>query len=141
MGPKKGENGKYAITFPMGEKKLPGISVGDIGKCAFGIFKAGDKYNGKTGGISGEHLSGKEMADTLSKPLGEDVGYNDVPPEIYQSFGYPGADDLGKMFQFKRNFSDYLCNVRNIDESRSLNSSLPNFSDWLEQNKERIPME
>ncbi len=141
MGPKKGEDGKYTITFPMGDKKLSGISAGDIGKCVFGIFKAGDKYSGKTVGIAGEHLSGKEMADTLSKALGEDIGYNDVPPEVYRSFGFPGADDLGNMFQFKRDFSDYFCNVRNIDESRSLNPSLLNFSDWLEKNKERIPME
>jgi uncharacterized protein YbjT (DUF2867 family) len=32
MGPKKGSDGKLAITFPMGDKKLPGIAAEDIGK-------------------------------------------------------------------------------------------------------------
>ena len=31
-GPKKGPDGKLAITYPMGDKKLPGIAVEDIGK-------------------------------------------------------------------------------------------------------------
>ncbi|MDH3198247.1 MAG: NmrA family NAD(P)-binding protein, partial [Candidatus Krumholzibacteria bacterium] len=39
MGPKKGPDGKYAITMPMGEKKLPGIAAEDIGRCAYGVFK------------------------------------------------------------------------------------------------------
>jgi hypothetical protein len=33
MGPAKGPDGKLAITFPLGDKKLPGIAE-DIGKCA-----------------------------------------------------------------------------------------------------------
>ncbi len=39
MGPKPGQDGILAITLPMGDKKLPGIAAGDIGKCAYGIFK------------------------------------------------------------------------------------------------------
>jgi len=141
MGPQKGENGKYGITFPMGNKKLPGISAVDIGRCAMGIFKAGDKYNGKTVGIAGEHLTGEEMAAAFTNAIGKDVGYNDVPPEVYRTFGFPGADDLGNMFQFKHDFEEYFCGIRNVDESRSLNPSLASFSEWLEQNKDRIPME
>jgi uncharacterized protein YbjT (DUF2867 family) len=34
MGPQKGQDGKLAITFPLGDKKLPGIAAQDIGKCA-----------------------------------------------------------------------------------------------------------
>jgi hypothetical protein len=39
MGPKKGPDGRLAITLPMGDKKLPGIAGQDIGKCRLGIFK------------------------------------------------------------------------------------------------------
>ncbi|MCX6164791.1 MAG: NmrA/HSCARG family protein, partial [Ignavibacteriae bacterium] len=56
MGPKKGPDGKLSITIPMGDKKLPGIAAEDIGKCAYGIFKKGNEYIGKTVGIAGEHL-------------------------------------------------------------------------------------
>ena len=42
MGPKRGADGKLAIAFPMGDRKMAGIGSGDIGKCAYGIFKKGE---------------------------------------------------------------------------------------------------
>ncbi len=141
MGPKRGADGKLAITMPMGDRKLAAIAAEDIGRCAFGIFKRGNELIGKTVGIAGGHLSGGEMAAALTKALGREVGYNDVPPEVYRSFGFPGADDLGNMFQFKRDFNDYFCGARNLDFSRSLNPSLQDFNQWLARNKGRIPLE
>ncbi len=141
MGPKKGADGELAITFPMGDKKLPGIAAEDIGKCAYGIFKKGREFIGKTVGIAGEHLTGAQMAAAFTKALGQKVRYNDVPPEVYRSFGFPGADDLGNMFQFKRDFEQYFCGARNPDVARALNPSLQTFDRWLAQNKSRIPLE
>jgi uncharacterized protein YbjT (DUF2867 family) len=141
MGPKRGADGKLGITFPMGDKKLPGIASDDIGKCAYGIFKKGREFIGKTVGIAGEHLTGAQMAAALTKVLGQEVRYNDVPPEVYRSFGFPGADDLGNMFQFKRDFEQVFCGARNSDVARALNPSLQNFDRWLVQNKNRIPLE
>jgi uncharacterized protein YbjT (DUF2867 family) len=141
VGPKRGQDGKLAITFPMGDKKLPAIAVEDIGKCALGIFKAGDKYIGKKVGIAGEHLTGKEMATRISKVVGEEVVYNDVPPEVYRSFGFPGADDMGNMFQFKRDFEEYYTKSRDVELSRSLNPSLLSFSQWLDKYGKKIPVE
>ena len=141
MGPKKGPDGKLAITFPMDDKKLPGIAAEDIGKCAYGIFKKGDEFIGQTIGISGENLTGAQMAAIFTEVLGKEVRYNTVPPEVYRRFGFPGADDLGNMFQFKRDFEEYFCGVRNPDFARSLNPSLQNFKTWLTQNKDAIPLE
>ena len=141
MGPKKGPDGKLAITMPMGDKKLPGIAAEDIGRCAYGIFKNGNALIGKTVGIAGEHLTGAQMAAALTTALGQDVGYNDVPPEVYRSFGFPGAEDLGNMFQFKRDFEQYYCGARNVEFSRSLNPELQTFDRWLDQNKGLIPLE
>jgi uncharacterized protein YbjT (DUF2867 family) len=53
MGPKKGADGRLAITLPMGDKRLPGIAAEDIGKCALGIFKRGRELIGKTVSIAG----------------------------------------------------------------------------------------
>ena len=139
VGPKKGPDGKYAITFPMADKKLPGIAAEDIGRCAYGIFKRPDLIN-KTVGISGEQLTGAQLAGALSKHLGIEVGYNDVPPEVYRKFGFPGADDLGNMFQFKRDFNDYFCGARSVEFTRSLNPQLQNFNTWLTANKAKIPL-
>jgi len=141
MGPKKGPDGVLALSLPMGDKKLPGIAVEDIGKCAYGIFKKGSEYVGKSPGIAGEHLTGKQMAASLSKALGQEVRYNAVTPEAYRSFGFPGAEDLGNMFQFKRDFEEAYCGARSLELSRSLNPSLLTFDAWLDRNRGRIPLE
>jgi uncharacterized protein YbjT (DUF2867 family) len=141
MEPKRDETGVLAITFPMGEMKLPGIAAEDIGRCALGIFKGGRDYIGKTVGIAGGHPTGTEMADALSRALGERVNYNAVPADVYRSFDFPGADDLGNMFQFHRDFNAYFCGSRDLDESRKLNPSLQSFDEWLAKNKDRLPIQ
>ena len=141
MGPKKGPDGKLAITYPMGDKKLPGIAAEDIGKCVLGIFKKGREFIGKTVGIAGEHLTGAQMAAALTKALGQEVRYNDVSPEVYRSFGFPGAEDMGNMFQFKRDFQEVFCGARNPAVARALNPALQTFDTWLAHNKTLIPLE
>ena len=141
LGPKRGPDGKLAITFPMGDKKLPGIAAEDIGKTALAIFKRGGEYIGKTIAIAGEHLSGKEMADKMGRALDTEVKYNAVPADVYRSFGFPGADDLGNMFQFKRDFNELFCGARNLESARKLNPELQTFDKWLERHKDEIPVE
>jgi uncharacterized protein YbjT (DUF2867 family) len=140
MGPAAGPDGVLGITFPMGDKKLPGIAAEDIGKCAYGIFKAGPQYIGKRVGIAGEHLTGKEMAAAFTKVFGVEIRYNDVPPDVYRSFGFPGADDLGNMFQYKHDFNDAFCGARDVEVARKLNPELQTFAQWLAANKSRIPI-
>jgi len=140
-GPKKGPDGTLALTLPMDDKKLPGIAANDIGACAYGIFKKGPEYIGKTVGIAGEHLTGERMAASLTKALGREVRYNSVPPGVYRGFGFPGADDLGNMFQFKRDFNDAFCGARNVEVARSLYPGLQTFEQWLARNAGRIPLE
>lgn len=140
MGPKRGEDGKLTITFPMGDKKMAGIASADIGKCAYGIFKAGNPLIGKRIGIAGDQLTITEMAEALSKAIGEEVFYNEVTPEQYRSFGFPGADDLGNMFQFYRDFDEVCNNMRNVERSKDLNPDLQSFDTWLKENVSRIPL-
>jgi uncharacterized protein YbjT (DUF2867 family) len=140
MEPKKSPDGKFALTLPMADKKLPGIAAEDIGRCAYGIFKAGPEFIGRTVGIAGAHPTGTEMAAAFSKALRQDVGYNAVSPEVYRSFGFPGADDLGNMFQYKRDFEAEFCAARSLAFSKRLNPKLQSFGVWLERNKSRIPL-
>jgi uncharacterized protein YbjT (DUF2867 family) len=141
MGPKRDADGKLAFTLPMAEAKMPSIAAEDIGRCTYGLFKRGPDFRGKTVGIAGEHLTGAQMAATLSEAIGEEVRYNYVPPEAYRTFGFPGAEDLGNMFQFFRDFSDEWCSARSIEFSRSLNPQLQTFRAWLKENLARIPIE
>jgi len=140
MGPKKGPDGTLLFTMPMADKRLPGIAVEDIGKCALGIFKSGKEYIGKTVGIAGEHLTGEEMAVAMTRALGQAVRYNAVTPEQYRAFGFQGAEDLGNMFQFKRDFNEIFCGVRNPAVAKRLNPTLQTFNVWLQQNNSRIPL-
>ncbi len=140
MGPKKGADGKLAITLPMGKKKLAGIAAEDIGKTAYRIFEEGDEWLGKTVGISGGHLTGAQMAKSLTKALGQEIRYNEVTPAEFRAFGFPGSDDLGNMFQFFRDFEQDCCDARSISETKKLNPELLTFDRWLAGNKSQIPI-
>jgi uncharacterized protein YbjT (DUF2867 family) len=140
MGPQRGEDGALAITFPIADGRLPGMAAEDIGRTAFGVFKAGDAFIGKTVSIAGEHLSGADMAAALGEAIGEPVAYNAVSPEAYRGFGFPGAEDLGNMFQVISEFEAEYVGPRDIEATRRLNPELKSFRGWLVENKDRIPV-
>jgi len=139
MGPKKGEDGKLAFVLPMADKKMAGIAADDIGKCAYGVFKRSELI-GKTVGIAGDHTTGEQMAQELSRAIEQPVAYKYVPPEVYRTFGFPGADDLGNMFQYYRDFETEFCAARPLAFARELNPELQTFSQWLARNKTKIPL-
>ena len=141
MGPKRGADGKLAITFPMGNKKLSGIAAEDIGKCAYGIFKRGHELIGKRVGIAGEQIACNEMAQVLTKTLGKEVSYNEITPEQYRNLGFPGADDLGNMFQFFRDFEEDLSRTRDVKFTKELDPELKSFEKWVAENAELIPLD
>jgi hypothetical protein len=80
------------------------------------------------------------MAAALSEALGQPVVYNAVTPAAYRSFGFPGADDLGNMFQYKCDFESAYCGDRDLAVSRSLAPGLQTFAQWLAQHKSQIPL-
>ena len=141
MGPRKGADGKLTFALPMGDKKLPGIAAEDIGRCAYGVFKGGDKFIGQSIGVAGEHPTGAQMAASLGKAFGQPVGYYAMPFDDYRKLGFPGADDLGNMFQYKHDFEADFCGARSVEFSRSLNPALQNFDAWLAANQARIPIQ
>lgn len=140
IGPQRGPDGKLAITFPLANAAIPGIAADDIGKCAYGIFKLGDQAVGQSIGIAGAHLTGSEMASALSRTFAEPVTYNDVPADVYRSFPFEGADDLGNMYQFMRDFEDAFCGIRSVERSKALNPDLLTFDQWLARYGSRIPV-
>jgi uncharacterized protein YbjT (DUF2867 family) len=141
MGPKKAADGSLVFTLPMGEKKLSGIAVEDIGKCAYGIFKQGTGITGKTIGIAGGHLSGVEMAGAFARALKQDVDYQSMPFDDYRALDIPGADDLGNMFQFYHDFAEEFQQRRDVEYARTLNPDLQSFETWVQRNAGKIPVE
>jgi uncharacterized protein YbjT (DUF2867 family) len=141
LAPKKGDDGRYSWSFPMGNAKLAGIAAEDIGKAAYGIFKAGEPYFGKTVGIVSEKLTINEMGDKLTKALGIGaIQYNAVDADTYRGFKFPGADEMGNMFQVYRDFEKEILGARSVETTRALNPQLQSFDQWLTKNKSRIPV-
>lgn len=139
-GPQRMPDGSLAIINPMGDAKLPGIGVEDIGKSAFRIIAAGDRYIGETVGIAGEHLTGAEMAAAMSEAMGQPIGYYAMDADSYRALGFPGADDLGNMFQVKRDFNEDFVRPRSVEEARKLNPEMQDFRTWLGKNAGSIPI-
>ncbi len=140
MGPRAGDNGELTIAFPLGGVKLPGISAGDIGGCALGIFKEGTVNIGKRIGIAGESLTGAEVAAKLGAALGRTVNFFDVPFDTYRGLGFPGAEDLGNMFQFQSILGDEFQSYRDAARAKELFPGLHDFDAWLAKHAAAIPI-
>ncbi len=140
MGPQPDEDGTLTITFPLGDAAMPGIAAMDIGRCAWGIVRAGDRFRGRTVGVMGESLTGAAMAAALGRALDRTVRYQDVPADTFRSFGFPGADEMGNMFQFKRDFAEVYTSERDVSLSRELNPDLQDFAAWLSRHAAEIPL-
>jgi uncharacterized protein YbjT (DUF2867 family) len=140
MGPQRQPDGSLAVTFPTGEARIPWIGAGDIGIAAAEIFLRGDALIYDSIGIAGDHLSGQELAAQLGSALGEHVAYNPVSPEQFRAFGFPGADELGNMWQFKRDFEVAYRARRDLKRARALHPGMLDFAAWLKANKARIPV-
>ena len=139
LAPKRGEDGGYKWAFPMGDKKLAGIAAEDIGKTAYGIFKAGSQYVGKKVGIYGEALTIKEMGEKLSKGIGIPTPYyHAAEADEYRGYGFPGADEMGNMFQYYRDFDKEFFAQRDLNTARTLNPALQTFDQFVAQNKDKI---
>lgn len=137
-GPQRGEDGRLVLTLPMGEARLPGIGVQDIGRTAYGVFAAGDEYVGKTVSIAGEHLTGEQYAAAFADALGEPVDYRPLTHDQLRSLGLPAGDELGNMFQFYVEGERDFVGARDLDQVRSLNPRLQNFRTWLAEHVDAI---
>lgn len=137
--PTRDADGSLVLTLPLGEGRLAGIAAEDIGRTAYGVFKAGREYVGRTVHIAGEHLTGAELADSLARVLGEPVAYRPLSHDAYRALGFPAADELGNMFQYYTEFTDYFTGVRDLDEVRRLHGGLQSFDQWLARHADAVP--
>jgi uncharacterized protein YbjT (DUF2867 family) len=141
MGLRRGPDGVAVLTLPLGGAKLPGIAAGDIGKCAYGVFRRGPSAAGQRFGISGEILSGEEMAAKMARALGTKVNFQDVPFDVYRGLGFPGAADLGNMFEYHAILGEEFLRARDPGLARSLNPSLLSFDAWLASNAAKLSIQ
>jgi uncharacterized protein YbjT (DUF2867 family) len=140
QGPHRAADGTLVLSLPLGGGKLPGIAAEDIGRCAYGIFRRGPEAVGQRFGVAGEVLGGPEYAAAFSRHLGVPVSFYDMPFEDYRALGFPGADDMGNMFEYQAILGDEFNRHRSPELARSLNPALQTFDEWLKANASRIPL-
>jgi len=140
LGPQRAPGGELVFVLPMGDSPLPGIAAADIGVCAAALFARGPELAGRSVGISGEHLSGAQMAASLARALGEPVRHQDMSRAQYAALGFAGAGDLANMFSFKREFGDDYRARRSLEATRALHPGVLNFDAWLACHADRIPV-
>ena len=75
-------------------------------------------------------------AEKMSEVFGETVVYDYIPREIFNSFGFPGAEELGNMFDFQRRFIPER--KKAMEETYKLNPATQSFEQWLSKNKEKF---
>lgn len=140
MGPRANEQGELVLAMPLGSAKLPGIAAEDIGWATYGIFVEGPSTVGARIGLAGESLSGEEMAEKMSRALNRKVQFYNVPFDAYRGLGFPGAEDLGNMFQFHDILGDEFQRARDPRRTRALHPGVLDFDAWLAANAARIPI-
>jgi len=140
QGPRKTADGKVVLALPLGGGKLPGIAAEDIGRCAYGIFQRGPDAAGQRFGIAGEVLSGPEYAAAFSRHLGVPISFYDMPFDEYRALGFPGADDMGNMYEHHAILGEEFRRHRSPEVARALNPALQSFDTWLRANASRIPL-
>ena len=129
MGPTRTDDG-LVLTLPIADQPLSGIAVADIGKTALGIFKRGQEFVGKTVSIAGDHLTGDQYAAAMSEAIGEPVDYRPISWDELRAQGFPGAVEMGNMFQYYAENAAQFVGDRDLRAVRELNPQLQSFRDW-----------
>ena len=133
MRPQKQDDGTFSITLPM-DGPMDGISVEDAGEAVASVFTNPSEFIGKKIGLSGDKLTMTEYAQLLSKISGKTITYNQVTPDQFAQFPFPGADDIAVMFDFySRGNPD-----RDIVLTQRLNPKVRRFEKWATDNKEQF---
>ncbi|MGW7440687.1 NmrA/HSCARG family protein [Streptomyces sp. NPDC054849] len=138
FAPQRAEDGTFELNLPMGESRLSGIGVDDIGKTALAILKRGTDFIPATVSIAGEHLPLADMAAALSEALEQPVRYRPLTPDAFRALGFPGADEAGNMFQFYADCEARFTGARDLDAVRALNPALQDFSTWLAAHRDQF---
>lgn len=98
MKPQLQADGTRTLVLPMADKPMGLMDVSELGAITLPIFRDPAAHRGKTYGLANDLLTGDEIAATMSAATGSPFKYVPVSYETFVSFGFPGADDMGRMF-------------------------------------------
>jgi uncharacterized protein YbjT (DUF2867 family) len=136
--PHRVSSGQLELPLPIGESVLAVVASEDIGRTAYGIFKAGGRYVGRTVGLAGAHVDGKQLADMFARVLGEPVTYRPLTHDHVRGAGFPFAPEVANMFQIYTEASESFVGHRDLDVARTLNPRLRSLEEFLTDNREQL---
>ena len=64
--------------------------------------------------------------------------YHAAEADEYRGYGFPGADEMGNMFQYYRDFDKEFFALRDLNTAKALNPSLQSFDQFLAKNKDKV---
>lgn len=70
--------------------------------------------------------------------LGREVIYRPISADCYRRLGFPGAEYLGSMFQFCRDFENVCRERRDVDATRALFPALQTFREWSIRHRDAL---
>ncbi|WP_433074600.1 NmrA/HSCARG family protein [Dactylosporangium sp. CA-052675] len=129
--PQRDPDGTLALHLPLGNTPIAGVASDDIGRVARRVLRQPSETIGATVPVVGEHLTGEQMAAALSAVLGEPVAYRPPTHDQFRSFGFPGADELGNMFQYYTEFPESYLGRRDLETARAFNPDRLSLTDFL----------
>ncbi len=105
MGPQPMQDEGRGWTLPLDPEAsvIHMGSVADMGKLVAGVFANPEESNGETLSMAAGRYSFADVVREYSAASGEELGYQQVPQEVYATF-YPQAGELGQMFGY---FADH----------------------------------
>ncbi|MER7281206.1 NmrA/HSCARG family protein [Dactylosporangium sp. NPDC000244] len=129
--PQRDPDGTLALHLPLGDTPIAGVASEDIGRVARRVLQQPSATIGATVPVVGEYLTGEQMAAALSTVLGEPVAYRPPTHEQFRNFGFPGADELGNMFQYYTEFPESYLGRRDLEAARAFNPDPLSLTDFL----------
>ena len=105
------------------EKPLQMIAVEDIGAFAALAFALADDHAGRAIDISGDELTGPQMASAFAKVMGRPVAYAQAPIEQYRAF----SEDFALMIEWF-NAEGYEADIPAL---RKLHPGLKSLEAWI----------
>jgi uncharacterized protein YbjT (DUF2867 family) len=129
--PQRDPDGTLALHLPLGDTAIAGVASEDIGQVARRVLRQPAETIGATIPVVGEYLTGEQMASALSTVLGEPVAYRPPTHDMFRSFGFPGADELGNMFQYYTEFPGSYVGRRDLAIARAFNPDRLSLTDFL----------
>ena len=129
--PQRDPDGTLAMHLPLGEAAVAGVASDDIGRVVLRVLQQPAETIGATIPVVGDQATGEQMAAALSTVLGEPVAYRPPSADEFRSFGFPGADELGNMFQYYADFSASYLGRRDSAAARVFNPDPVSLNDFL----------